>query len=120
MEHGGMSRFEVQCVPEGDEDEWAAAWEPKMGRVVLVFYLASTPEMEVQRVLAEQVRARLVEAHFEPEVEVMLDGHGLQHKWPASKRTEREALWRETLRGRVERLRVLDEKGLADPMPGLS
>jgi hypothetical protein len=106
MRFGGRSAFEIQAVPEGEQDEWVSAWEPRDGRVVVVFFLASTPEEEVQKLLVERLRERLAAAHYEAEVVVMLDANGLRERWLAGKRLGREKLWLQTLRGVADRVMV--------------
>lgn len=118
--YGGRTAFEMTVVAEGEQDDWAAAWEPRDGRVVVVFFLASTPEEEVQRDFLRQLRARLEAGHFEPELVVLLDAWGLAGRWSPEKRAGREQLWLETLQGEAERLLVADEKGCAKQRGRLS
>ena len=107
--YGGRTAFDLQVVAEGEQDDWIATWEPQDGRVVVVFFLASTPEEEVQRDFLRQLSVRLQGGHFEPELVVLLDAWGLRGRWTPEKRTTREQLWRETLSGHADRLLVADE-----------
>ncbi len=112
--YGGRTAFDLQVVAEGEQDDWIAAWEPRDGRVVVVFFLASTPEEEVQRDFLRHLRARLEAGHYEPELVVLLDACGLRGRWSADKRDTRERLWLETLRGHADRLLVADEERCAE------
>lgn len=112
--YGGRTAFDLQPVAEGEQDEWIAAWEPCDGRVVVVFFLASTPEEEVQRDFLRHLGARLQAGHYEPEVVVLLDATGLRGRWSPEKRTTREQLWNQTLSGQADRLLVADEEGCGE------
>ncbi len=107
--YGGRTAFALQVVAEGEQDEWTHAWQPQDGRVVVVFFLASTPEEEVQRDFLIHLRSRLEAAHYAPELVVLLDASGLRGRWSEEKRRGREELWRQTLAGQAERLLIADE-----------
>jgi len=112
--YGGRCEFEMEAVSEADQDDWVAEWQPQDGRLVVVFFLAATPEDEVQRTWLIRVREALLAAHFEPEVVVLLDAAGLVTRWSAEKRKSREQLWREAVSGLAARAWVGDENGLID------
>ncbi len=118
--YGGRTAFELTVVAEGGQDEWVSAWEPQDGRVVVVFFLASTPEEEVQRDFLRQLRSHLEAAHYEPELVVLLDACGLDGRWSPAKREGREQLWLETLGSLPEKVLVADEKGGMQPRERLS
>ncbi len=119
MVFGGRSAFDMRVVAEGEQDEWTASWEPQDGRVVVVFFLASTPEEEVQRDFLKKLRQRLDAGHFEAEVVVLLDAWGLRARWTEEKRAGREQLWRETVASAAERVLTADEKGCEELRGGL-
>lgn len=50
----------VEChsIPIGEEAEFVAAWEPTASRLMVVFNLSVTPELEVQRALVESLLAK--------------------------------------------------------------
>lgn len=112
--YGGRCEFTMEGVDEADQDDWVAVWRPVDGRVVVVFFLAATPEDEVQRAWLMRVREGLVAAHYEPEVVVLLDAAGLTTRWSEEKRRSREQLWREAVSGVATRTWVGDERGLMD------
>lgn len=111
---GGRVRLEVERVPEGTEDDWLEAWQPEAGRVVLVFFLASTPEEEVQGQLVRRLREVLEQRHFEPEVTLLLDAVGLEQRWSADQCKTREQLWTSVVGGGVEKMLVGGEKGVSE------
>jgi Protein of unknown function (DUF2868) len=117
--YGGRCEFTMEAVSEADQDDWVTGWRPENGRVVVVFFLATTPEEEVQRAWLMRVREVLVEAHFEPEVVVLLDAAGLATRWSADKRLGRERLWREAVSGLSTQTWVGDEGGLIDLCGGV-
>ena len=112
--YGGRCEFEMEAVTEADQDDWVAGWQPQDGRIVVVFFLAATPEEEVQRAWLMQVRQTLLATHFEPEVVVLLDAAGLGTRWSVEKRKSREQLWRDAVSGLAAQAWVGDENGLTD------
>ena len=112
--YGGRCEFEMEAVSEADQDDWVAEWQPQDGRLVVIFFLAATPEDEVQRAWLEQVREGLLKAHYEPEVVVLLDAAGLATRWSVEKRGSREQLWREAVSGLAAQAWVGDEGGLQE------
>jgi hypothetical protein len=96
---GGMARAEYVRIPAGDEDEFAAEWQPVSARLVMLFSMATTPEAEVQRRLVSDVRQRLLTKHAEPELIVLLDGTSLAGRWSAEKIAGREHLWTQMVEG---------------------
>jgi hypothetical protein len=108
---GGRVELGFEPVPEEAQDPWVEAWQPADGRVAVVFYLAATPEEEVQRAWLLRLRQRLREHHHEPEVLVVLDATGLNDRWSPEKRTGRELLWLDMLAGAADQLWKADEAG---------
>lgn len=98
---GGMARAEYVHIHAGDEDEFAAAWEPNSAGLVILFNMATTPEAEVQRRLVADVRQRLLTRHAEPELLVLLDATGLAGRWSPEKIAGREQLWTQMVEGLV-------------------
>ncbi len=96
---GGMARAEYLRIPAGDEDEFAAAWQPVSAQLVMLFNMATTPEAEVQRRLVSDVRQRLLTKHAEPDLIVLLDGTSLTGRWTPEKIAGREQLWTRTVEG---------------------
>jgi len=96
---GGMARADYLRIPAGEEDEFAAAWQPASAQVVLLFNMATTPEAEVQRRLVADVRQRLLTKHAEPDLVVLLDATSLAGRWPPEKIRGREQLWSRTVEG---------------------
>jgi len=103
---GGMARADYARIPAGDEDEFAAHWQPRSALVVLLFNMATTPEAEVQRRLAADLRQRLLTRHPEPEYVVLLDGTTLCGRWPEDKIAGRERLWTEMMEGLADEVIV--------------
>jgi len=96
---GGMARAEFVRIPAGDEDEFAAAWQPVSPQLVMLFNMATTPEAEVQRRLVSDVRQRLLTKHAEPDLIVLLDATSLAGRWSPEKVAGREQLWSRTVEG---------------------
>ena len=96
---GGMARAEYVRIPAGEEDEFAAAWQPVSAQVVVLFSMATTPEAEVQRRLVSDVRQRLLTKHAEPDLIVLLDATSLAGRWSPEKIAGREQLWTRTVEG---------------------
>lgn len=117
---GGMARPEYQCIPAGDEDEFAAAWEPVSANVMMLFNMATTPEAEVQRRLVSDVRQRLLTKHAEPELIVLLDGTSLTGRWPADKVAGREQLWSRMVEGLTSEVIVAVRKESPRTLPAVS
>jgi hypothetical protein len=117
---GGRVKLDLQHLPEGVEDEWLGLWQPEDGRAVLVFFMATTPEEEVQAQLVRQLLLRLEERHFEPEITLLLDAEALEQRWAASKLASRQALWVATVGALVKRVVVGSEKGVSEVRRDLS
>jgi hypothetical protein len=117
---GGRVKLDLRHLPEGEEDEWLSQWQPEDGRAVLVFFMATTPEEEVQAQLVRQLLLRLEENHFEPEITLLLDGESLAQRWSASKWASRQALWEATVGALVKRVMVGSEKGVSEVRRDLS
>jgi hypothetical protein len=96
---GGMTRANVLHVPPGEEDDFLSAWKPDDGRAFLVFNLATTPEPEVHRQLAAEVRRRLIASGQPADLTVLLDATSIGNRWPPDKTTGREKLWNTLLEG---------------------
>ncbi len=96
---GGMARAGYLRIPAGEEDEFAAAWQPVSAQLVMLFNMATTPEAEVQRRLVADVRQRLLTKHAEPDLIVLLDGTSLAGRWTPEKIAGREQLWTRMVEG---------------------
>lgn len=107
---GGMSRMEMQSVPSGDEDEFAAAWIPGAHLVVILFQLATTPEEEVQRKLAADLGARLHERFADGKFVALIDASGARERWTPAHLESRRQLWRKTLQGVTDELEFIGEE----------
>lgn len=107
---GGMARPEYVRIPAGDEDEFAAAWQPVSASVVVLFNMATTPEAEVQRRLVSDIKQRLLTKHADPELVVLLDGTSLAGRWTKDKLAGRERLWSQMMEGIVQQVMVAVKK----------
>lgn len=96
---GGLARADYTRIPAGDEDDFAALWQPAGPLVVVLFNMATTPEAEVQRRLVNDIRQRLLTKHPEPEFVILLDGTSLGGRWPEDKIAGRERLWSQMMEG---------------------
>jgi hypothetical protein len=117
---GGMARAEYMRIPAGEEDEFAAAWQPVCANLVMLFNMATTPEAEVQRRLVSDVRQRLLTKHVEPELVVLLDGTSLAGRWSPEKIAGREQLWSQTVEGLASEVIVAVRKESARAKPLVS
>lgn len=96
---GGRTRANVLHVPPGEEDDFLAAWKPDDGRAFLVFNLATTPETEVHRQLAAEIRRRLTATGQPVDLTVLLDATSIGNRWQPDKTAGREKLWNSLLEG---------------------
>lgn len=96
---GGLTRPSILHVPPGEEDEFLEAWRPEDSRAVLVFNLATTPEPEVHRHLAAEIRRRLMATGPAADLTVLLDATSIGNRWPPEKTAGREKLWNQHLEG---------------------
>lgn len=94
---GAMIEPEMIHIPLGDEEEFVASWKPPGGRVVVVFNLATTPEMEVQRRFMLDLRQALKSRHPDSNLLVLLDATSIGNRWSPDKTASREDLWTDTL-----------------------
>jgi hypothetical protein len=117
---GGMARAEYVRIPAGEEDEFAAAWQPVCANLVMLFNMATTPEAEVQRRLVSDVRQRLLTKHAEPELIVLLDGTSLAGRWSPEKIAGREQLWSQMVEGLASEVIVAVRKESARAKPPVS
>ena len=117
---GGMARAEYVRIPAGDEDEFAAEWQPVSANLVMLFNMATTPEAEVQRRLVSDVRQRLLRKHAEPELIVLLDGTSLAGRWSPEKIAGREQLWSQMVEGLASEVIVAVRKESARANPPVS
>jgi len=117
---GGMARAEYVRIPAGDEDEFAAEWQPVSANLVMLFNMATTPEAEVQRRLVSDVRQRLLTKHAEPELIVLLDGTSLAGRWSPEKVAGREQLWSQMVEGLASEVIVAVRKESARANPPVS
>lgn len=117
---GGMARAEYLRIPAGEEDEFAADWQPVCANLVMLFNMATTPEAEVQRRLVSDVRQRLLTKHAEPELIVLLDGTSLAGRWSPEKVAGREQLWSQMVEGLASEVIVAVRKESARANPPVS
>ena len=110
---GAMVQPEMIQVALGDEDDFVAAWRPETARVVVVFNLATTPEMEVQRRFVQDVRQALLARQREGEVVVLLDATSIGNRWSPEKHAGREKLWTEMMQGLADEVIIAAKKGVA-------
>jgi len=108
---GKMTEPEFISVHLGDEDDFAAKWKPEHPRVVLVFNLATTPEAEVQRRFALDVKQRLLSSQRAAELMVLLDATSIGNRWSPEKLASREKLWTEMLQGSDAEIIVAARRG---------
>jgi hypothetical protein len=92
-------------VPVGGEAEFANAWQPTARRVMLIFNMATTPEAEVQRMLAESLTQKL-KGGLEAGVPLLLalDDADLRKRWSGfgdlpARLAERAAAWSAAMNG---------------------
>jgi hypothetical protein len=100
---GGVN---CRAIAPGAETDFVSSWTPAAPRILLVFNLATTPETEVHRALAEGVRTRLREASPGGVLTMALDDTELKKRWSgfadsAAKLEARTDSWREAMRGFV-------------------
>lgn len=96
---GQMTEPEFVTIPGGEEDDFAASWKPAHPRVVLVFNLATTPEIEVQRRLVLDVKQALTKRQRAGELLVLLDATSISNRWSPEKLAGREKLWKDMIEG---------------------
>ncbi|MCX6854318.1 MAG: DUF2868 domain-containing protein [Verrucomicrobia bacterium] len=96
---GRMIETEMIHVPLGDEDDFVADWKPAHPRVFIVFNLATTPELEVQRRFVLDVKQALSSRQRDAELIVLLDATSIGNRWSPDKMAGREKLWTEMLQG---------------------
>ncbi len=103
---GGQVQIEHLHVPAGEEDEFVGSWSPREGAVVLVFNASSTPEVEVQARLAEEIRQRSDGAR----VVALVDALPLRQRRAELGVASRLDLWRQVMTGRVDELWITGEE----------
>lgn len=96
---GQMTQPEFVTIPGGEEDDFATTWRPAHARVVLVFNLATTPEIEVQRRLVLDVKQALSKRQRAGELLVLLDATSIGNRWSPEKLASREKLWSDMIEG---------------------
>jgi Protein of unknown function (DUF2868) len=96
---GRMIETEMIHVPLGEEDDFVADWKPAHPRVFIVFNLATTPELEVQRRFVLDVKQVLTSRQRDAELIVLLDATSIGNRWSPDKMAGREKLWTEMLQG---------------------
>ncbi len=96
----------VDCrvVAPGGEPDFLSSWNPAAPRILLVFNLATTPETEVHRALAEGISARLHQANPGAVLVLALDETELAKRWSGfadadAKLKARAASWHGLMRG---------------------
>ncbi len=95
-----IGRAEFCAVPVGGEADFVKDWQPSTTRVLIIFNLAGTPEVEVHRWLAEA----LLERKSRSMMLLALDETELIKRWAGfadarQRLTERENSWRQMMRG---------------------
>lgn len=95
-----MGAAVFHAVPVGGEAEFVKGWKPSATRVLLVFNLAGTPEVEVHRWLAEALAQRRERTMML----LALDDTDLRKRWSAfadaeQRLKERDNSWRQMMRG---------------------
>lgn len=88
------------AVPVGGEAEFVKGWKPSATRVLVIFNLAGTPEVEVHRSLAEALAQRKERTMLL----LALDDTDLEKRWSTfadaeQRLAEREKSWRQMMRG---------------------
>jgi len=109
---GGMSRLDLQVIPSGDEDEFAAGWVPQTHGVIVLFQLATTPEQEVQRKLLADLRVKLhgrvadgfADGFADGKLIALLDATGVLERWTPEHIESRRQLWRQMLAGEADEI----------------
>lgn len=101
---GRMIETEMITVPLGDEDDFVAEWKPAHPRVFVIFNLATTPELEVQRRFVLDVKQVLTSHQPESELIVMLDATSIGNRWSPEKLAGRENLWTEILHSSAQEI----------------
>jgi hypothetical protein len=96
----------VDChtIAPGGETDFVSTWKPVAPRILLVFNLATTPETEVHRALAEGMLARLQQTSPAATLVLALDDTELKKRWvgfadASSKLETRTASWHDVMRG---------------------
>lgn len=110
-QHGALAEPQMLTVPLGDEDEFVSTWRPTASKVMIVFTLATTPEMEVQRAFVEGVRRCLLEKRPDGVLEVLLDATSIGNRWSPEKKAGRERLWTDMLEGLADRVIIAAQRG---------
>ncbi|CAN5806399.1 hypothetical protein BH11VER1_BH11VER1_03200 [soil metagenome] len=95
-----MGRAVFHAIPVGDEAGFVKSWKPSATRVLVIFNLAGTPEVEVHRWLAEA----LAERKERTMMLLALDDTDLKNRWSAfadaeQRLKERDNSWRQMMRG---------------------
>jgi hypothetical protein len=101
---GRMVETEMMTVSLGDEDDFVAEWKPAHPRVFVIFNLATTPELEVQRRFVLDVKQVLTSRQREAELIVLLDATSIGNRWSPEKLAGREKLWTEMLQGSAQEI----------------
>ena len=108
VEHhlGGQVQIEHLHVPAGEEDEFVSTWSPQGGTVVLVFNATSTPEVEVQARLTEEIRQRSEGSR----VVALVDALPLRQRRAELGVHSRLDLWRHVMAGKVDELWITGDE----------
>lgn len=108
---GRMIETEMITVPLGDEDDFVAVWKPTHPRVFVIFNLATTPELEVQRRFVIDVKQVLSAHQRDAELLVLLDATSIGNRWSPDKLAGREKLWTEMLQGAAQEIIIAARRG---------
>lgn len=114
---GGGVRVDFQTVASGDEDEFVNVWEPKSRLVAVVFQFATTPEEEVHRRLAADLRTALRRRFADGKLLVLLDASTVRGRWNPDHVRSRRELWQRLLEGLVDQIEFADGAGDANHLP---
>lgn len=97
-----VGRIEFQSVPVGAESEFVSGWQVSHPRAILIFNMATTPELEVHRALVETLLAKIEKSANAMTLFVALDDFELRKRWSGFADSEkrlagRAATWHEKL-----------------------
>jgi hypothetical protein len=93
-------------VPVGGESEFVNAWLPPASRIMLIFNMATTPEVEVQRALVDSILHKMRSENGGPGTPLLLalDDADLRKRWSgfadlSPRLAERSTAWSDAMDG---------------------
>ena len=113
---GGMSRLDLKVIPSGEEDEFASGWVPQTHVVIALFQLATTPEEEVQRKLAADLRGKLHARFADGKLLAVVDASGVRERWTPEHIESRAQLWRKMLAGEADEIDFIGGDPVVNPL----